>query len=184
MPTGRPSSSDKRRNLSGLEAVVSVFNASSSPWTSRMLSVLRIVAGLLYFEHGLQKVFNVPPSARGPVPYDLFTLSPGFAGLIETVCGFLILIGLVTRGAAFLASGEMAVAYFKVHILRSLFPINNMGDNVVLYCFLFLYFVFAGAGPWSEDALIGRSRTRPPETPARNDDIPAIRPRQEHLEAS
>jgi len=164
--------------------IVSIFEASSSPWTTRLLSVLRIVAGALYFEHGLQKVFNIPPSARGAVPYDLFTLSPGFAGLIETICGFLILIGLLTRGAAFLASGEMAVAYFKVHILRSLFPINNMGDNVVLYCFLFLYFVFAGAGPWSMDSLIGRSRARPPETPARHDDIPALRPRREHLEAS
>ncbi|HWJ14229.1 MAG TPA: DoxX family protein [Gemmatimonadaceae bacterium] len=163
---------------------MSVFNASSSPWTSRMLSVLRIVAGLLYFEHGLQKVFNFPPSARGPVPYDLFTLTPGFAGLIETVCGFLILIGFVTRGAAFLASGEMAAAYFKVHILRSLFPINNMGDNVVLYCFIFLYLVFAGAGPWSVDALVRRPRARPPETPAQRDEIPAIRPRREHLEAS
>jgi len=163
---------------------LSIFNASSSPWTGRMLSVLRLVAGALYLEHGLQKVFNIPPAARGPIPYDLFTLSPGFAGLIETICGFLILIGLFTRGAAFLASGEMAVAYFKVHILRSLFPINNMGDNVVLYCFLFLYFVFAGAGPWSLDALIGRPRARPPETPARHDDIPALRPRREHLEAS
>ena len=163
---------------------MSIFNASSSPWTSRFLSVLRIVAGGLYFEHGLQKVFNVPPATRGPVPYDLLTLTPGFAGLIETICGFLILVGLFTRGAAFLASGEMAVAYFKVHIVRSLFPINNMGDNVVLYCFLFLYLVFAGAGPWSVDALIGRSRTRPPETPAARDDIPSIRPRREHLEAS
>ena len=163
---------------------MSIFNASSSPWTSRMLSVLRIVVGLLYFEHGLQKVFNFPPSARGAVPYDLFTLTPGLAGLIEVVCGFLILVGLVTRGAAFLASGEMAVAYFKVHIVRSLYPINNMGDNVLLFCFIFLYLVFAGAGPWSLDALIGRPRARPPETPARNDDIPALRPRREHLEAS
>jgi putative oxidoreductase len=111
---------------------VSVFSASSSPWTGRMLSVLRIVAGLLYFEHGLQKIFNFPPAPRGAVPYHLVTLTPGVAGLIETVCGFLILIGLVTRGAAFLASGEMAVAYFKVHIFRSLFPINNMGDSVVV----------------------------------------------------
>ncbi len=151
-----------------------------------MLSVLRIVVGLLYFEHGLQKVFNFPPATRAAVPYHLFTLTPGIAGLIETVCGFLILIGLMTRGAAFLASGEMAVAYFKVHIFRSLFPINNLGDNVVMYCFIFLYLVFAGAGPWSVDALIGkgRPRARPPETSARHDDIPALRPRREHLEAS
>jgi putative oxidoreductase len=162
---------------------MSIFNASSSPWTSRMLSVLRIVAGLLYFEHGLQKVFNFPPSTRGPMPYHLFTLSPGLAGLIETTCGFLILIGLFTRPTAFLSSGEMAVAYFKVHIFRSLFPINNMGDNVVMFCFTFFYLVFAGAGPWSVDSLIGRPRARPPETPARHDDIPAIRPRREHLEA-
>ena len=163
---------------------MSIFNAPSSPWTGRMLSVLRIVAGLLYFEHGLQKVFNFPPSTRGPVPYNLFTLTPGLAGIIEMVCGFLILVGLVTRGAAFLASGEMAVAYFKVHIVRSLHPINNMGDNVVLFCFIFLYLVFAGAGPWSVDSLIGRSRARRTQTPARNDEIPSIRPRRDHLEAS
>ena len=184
MPISRLSSSNSHRIPREREVLVSIFNASSSPWTGRMLSVLRIVAGLLYFEHGLQKMVNFPPAARGAVPYHLFTLAPGFAGLIETICGFLLVIGLFTRGAAFLASGEMAVAYFKVHIVRSLFPINNLGDNVVLYCFLFLYFVFAGAGPWSVDALIGRSRTRSPETPARNDDIPAIRPRREHLEAS
>ena len=143
---------------------MSIFNASSSPWTSRMLSVLRIVAGLLYFEHGLQKVFNFPPSARGPVPYDLFTLSPGFAGLIETVCGFLILIGLVTRGAAFLASGEMAVAYFKGHAAQGFWPVLNQGHPAVQFCFLFLYLSAAGAGPWSLDALrnrVGLNR-RPP----------------------
>ena len=150
-------------------------------WASKLQSIVRIVLALLYLQHGLSKYLGFPGSP--PANFHVFSLY-GLAGAIEIVGSLLVLVGLFTRPAAFIISGEMAVAYFKVHIVRSLFPINNMGDNVVLYCFLFLYFVFAGAGPWSVDALIGRSRTRPPETPARNDDIPAIRPRREHLEAS
>lgn len=125
------------------------FEDSNSPWTTRALSVLRIVTGMLFFEHGLQKIFDFPAAAT-PVPYHPLSLL-GLAGMIETFGGFLILIGLLTRPAAFLASGEMAVAYFKVHIERSFFPINNRGDNVVLFCFVMLYLAFAGGGVWALD---------------------------------
>jgi putative oxidoreductase len=134
--------------------------SNQAVWTARMLSVLRIVLGLLYFEHGTNKVFGWPSSGRPPVPYELMSLN-GVAGVLETVGGALILIGLFTRPAAFFLAGEMAVAYFKVHIVRSIFPIGNGGDNVVMFCFTFLYLVFAGAGPWSLDAILTR-RNAPP----------------------
>jgi putative oxidoreductase len=125
-----------------------------------MLSVLRIVVGILYFEHGTQKIFDIPRSGGlGPHVYHLFSLN-GLAGILETFGGVAILLGLFTRPVAFVLAGEMAVAYFKVHIWRSIFPINNRGDNVVLFCFVFLLFVAAGAGPWSIDALIARARRR------------------------
>jgi len=131
---------------------------SEATWTGRMLSVLRIVVALLFIEHGTNKIFGWPPSRGGPsVPYVLMSLN-GAAGIIETFGGILLLIGLFTRPIAFLAAGEMAVAYFKVHIVRSIFPIANGGDNVVLFCFIYLYFVVAGAGPWSLDALVARRR--------------------------
>jgi len=131
---------------------------AESPWAARMLSVLRIVVALLFLEHGTNKIFGWPPSRGGPVvPYVLMSLN-GLAGIIETVGGALLLIGLFTRPVAFLAAGEMAVAYFKVHIVRSIFPIANGGDNVVLFCFVYLYLVFAGAGPWSLDAIMARRR--------------------------
>lgn len=129
---------------------------SNSPWTTRALSVLRIVTGMLFFEHGLQKVFDFPPAAT-PVPYHPLSLF-GLAGMIETFGGLLILIGLFTRPLAFLASGEMAVAYFKVHIERSFFPINNRGDNVVLFCFVMLYLAFAGGGVWGLDHWLAMRR--------------------------
>lgn len=132
------------------------IESSSSRWTSRALSVLRIVTGMLFFEHGLQKVFDFPPAAT-PVPYHPMSLL-GVAGVIETVGGFLILIGLFTRPAAFIASGEMAVAYFKVHIHRSFFPINNRGDNVVLFCFVMLFLAFSGGGAWALDRWLARVR--------------------------
>ena len=86
---------------------------------------------------------------------------PAYAGVIELVCGLLIAIGLFTRPAAFLASGTMAVAYWFFHAPNDFFPVNNMGDAAILYCFVFLYLVFAGAGPWSVDAA--RARKTPPQ---------------------
>jgi putative oxidoreductase len=118
------------------------------------LSLLRIVAGLVYWQHGLQKVFGFPPSAH-PMPFVLDSLL-GVAGAIELFGGLLLVVGLLTRPVAFITCGEMAVAYFKVHFPRGLFPINNMGEPALLLCFIFLLLVFAGPGPWSLDALIFR----------------------------
>jgi putative oxidoreductase len=130
-----------------------------APWGSpQSLSLLRIVAAMLYWQHGLQKLFNFPPSPRGPMPFVLDSLL-GVAGVMETVFGFLLIIGLLTRPVAFIACGEMAVAYFKAHFPRSLYPINNMGETPILLCFIFLLLVFAGAGPWSIDAWIANRRS-------------------------
>jgi len=121
-------------------------------WEPRMLSILRIMVGLLYLGHGLNKLFNFPPSADH-VPYQLFTLVPGLAGLLETIGGTLIVVGLFTRPVAFILSGEMAFAYFMVYAPRSFFPHVSGGVSAVLYCFTFLYFFVAGAGVWSLDRL-------------------------------
>lgn len=120
----------------------------------RMLSVLRMVAGLVFLLHGSQKLLGLPAAQKVVAAYSL----PWFAGVIELVCGAMILIGLFTRSAAFLASGTMAFAYWLAHAPRDLFPVNNGGDAAILYCFIFLYLVFAGPGPWSLDALMGRTK--------------------------
>jgi putative oxidoreductase len=121
-------------------------------WESRILSTLRIVVGLLYLEHGTQKIFNFPPRPNAR-PYELFTLVPGLAGILELVGGVLIVLGLFTRPVAFLLSGEMAFAYFIAHAPRGFYPIGNGGDAAILYCFIFLYFCFVGAGVWSLDEM-------------------------------
>jgi putative oxidoreductase len=119
-------------------------------WQPRFLSILRIVAGLIFMAHGTQKFLGFP--AGEYAGSGLAMNNPGaFAGIIELVCGFLIAIGLFTRPAAFLASGTMAVAYWMAHAPQNFFPVNNGGDAAILYCFVFLYFVFAGPGPWSVD---------------------------------
>ena len=117
-------------------------------WAPQMLSVLRIMTALLFLEHGTQKILNFPPH---PSPPELLSLS-GIQGLIELVGGVLLTLGLFTRPVAFILSGDMAVAYFMAHAPESFFPVVNRGDAAVLYCFVFLYFVFAGGGPWSVDA--------------------------------
>lgn len=128
-----------------------------------MLAVLRIVSGLLFFEHGLQKFASFPPGPAAGMGLQ-FNSMAAYAGVIELVCGFLIAIGLFTRPAAFLASGTMAVAYWTVHAKMNLFPVNNMGDAAILYCFVFLYLVFAGAGPLSLDAArTGKASPPPPQ---------------------
>ncbi len=114
------------------------------------LAVLRIVSGLIFLEHGTQKFLGFP--AGDAAGSGLALDNPGaFAGIIELVCGLLITIGLFTRPAAFLASGTMAVAYWMAHAPQNFYPVNNMGDAAILYCFVFLYFVFAGPGVWSVD---------------------------------
>ncbi|HVX41366.1 MAG TPA: DoxX family protein [Gemmatimonadaceae bacterium] len=144
---------------------MSMFEPADRFWSSRMLSVLRIVAGLLFFEHGLQKMFGFPPGS-GPHPAYVLVSEMGLAGLLETFGGAALLLGLFTRPVAFLLSGEMAVAYFQVHIRRSVYPIENRGENVILFCFVFLYLVFAGAGAWSFDAMLARRKRRAIAEPA------------------
>src|SRR5579884_2678194 len=119
--------------------------SSRSIWASRMLSVLRIVAGALFIEHGTQKLFGFPAGPRGPMPLHLISQT-GLAGVLETFGGLAILLGLFTRPVAFVLAGEMAVAYFQMHFPRSFFPVINGGDTPILFCFFYLYLVFAGGG--------------------------------------
>lgn len=127
------------------------------PWLSRwhpqLLAILRIVTGLLFLEHGLSKFFGFP------VPFPVQPLPPLLiaAGVIECVTGVLITIGLFTRIAAFLAAGEMAVAYWMMHFPQGFWPLANKGEAAILYCFIFLYLAAAGAGAWSVDAARLRS---------------------------
>jgi len=121
-------------------------------WSPRMLSVLRIIVGLLFMEHGLMKMFHFPgpqPGAPDPLPTLLLV-----AAWIEMLGGALITLGLFTRIAAFVCSGEMAVAYFMFHFPQGFWPGLNMGGEAILYCFVFLYLVFAGGGEWSLDAQV------------------------------
>ena len=137
------------------------LTATLTAWAPRMLSVLRIVAALIFLEHGAQKLFGVPAGAT-PGP-EMMTLS-WWAGVIELVAGGLLLAGLFTRAAAFVASGEMAFAYWMAHAPQNPFPVNNGGDAAILYCFVFLHLAFAGGGPWSLDA---RRASAAPRTVAR-----------------
>ncbi|MCW3849086.1 DoxX family protein [Sphingomonas sp. LB-2] len=121
-------------------------------WTPRLLSILRIVAGLSFLQHGTSKFFNIPPF---PVPPPLPPMLLA-AGVIELVGGALILIGLFTRGAAFIASGMCAVGYFMFHAPNGFFPGANGGEAIMLYCFIFLYLAAAGGGAWSVDAQRGK----------------------------
>jgi len=124
---------------------------------SKLLSVLRVVAGFLFLAHGTQKLFGFPSTMANPPVFPLSSLL-GAAGALEVVGGPLILIGLFTRPVAFILAGEMAYAYFKVHARQNSWPLLNNGEVTVLYCFLFLYFSVAGGGEWSLDRLISRRR--------------------------
>ena len=119
-------------------------------WAPRILSVLRVTSAMLFMEHGTLKILGFPASDR-PVP-ELLSLS-GSAGVFELFGGALLAVGLFTRPVAFLLCGVMAFAYFIAHAPRSFFPVLNGGDAAILYCFVFLYFAFAGGGAWSIDAL-------------------------------
>jgi len=125
-----------------------------APYAPAMLSILRIVTALLFFEHGTSRLFGFPSPLPTPALFTLYW----FAGAIEFAGGALVALGLFTRSAAFIMSGQMAFAYFLSHAPKSFFPILNRGDGSILYCFIFLYIVFAGAGPWSLDALLSRKR--------------------------
>ena len=127
-------------------------------WQPRILSILRIVVGLLYLEHGLNKLFDFPPTPTH-APYHVASLVPGLAGPLEAVGGLLVTLGLFARPAAFILSEQMAIAYFLAHAPQNFFPLLHGGDAAILYCFIFLYLTFAGAGPWSLDALFSRGRS-------------------------
>jgi putative oxidoreductase len=131
---------------------MNVFNRLS-PYSPYILSIVRIVAGLIFMAHGTAKLLGFPASDMNPAVGSL----PWIAGCIELVGGALIALGLLTRPAAFIASGMCAFAYFLAHAPNSFFPVLNGGDAAILYCFLFLYLVFAGPGPLSIDASRGKA---------------------------
>jgi putative oxidoreductase len=137
----------------------------SHQWSERMLSVLRIIVGLLYMEHGLAKILDFPHQPNH-VPYGLVTLNPGLQGLLELVGGLLLALGLFTRTVAFVLAGNMAVAYFMAHAPRGFFPLLNGGELAIVYCFVFLYFCLAGGGAWSLD-LLRHEAARAPRPAAR-----------------
>jgi putative oxidoreductase len=139
---------------------MSIYEASPSPWTGRMLSIFRIVAGAMFLSAGTMKVFGHPANPMPDMPPIELMSQMGIGGLMEVVGGLLIVLGLWTRPTAFILAGEMAVAYFQFHAPQAFWPTTNMGVPAVMYCFFFLYLVFAGAGPWSVDAAIARSRVR------------------------
>jgi len=125
----------------------------ATDWAPRALSMLRIVAALLFMEHGLGKLLGFPawPAHGGPAMFTLLW----FSGAIEAPGGLLLALGLLTRPVAFIMSGEMAVGYLMSHAPRSFFPMLNGGDAAVLYCFVFFYIFVAGGGPWSVDRARG-----------------------------
>ena len=131
---------------------MSIVRGVWAEWEPRVLSILRIVVGLLFMEHGTAKLFGFPPSPMHPEPFQLFW----FAGVIEMFGGLLVTVGLFTRYAAFVMSGEMAIGYFYSHFPRNFFPLLNDGDAAVLFCFIFLYLFVAGGGVWSIDRSLGR----------------------------
>ena len=123
-------------------------------WSSRLRSVLRIVAAFTFLLAGTTKLFGFPGEQPPHLNAQLHV-----AGVVETAGGALLLLGLLTRPVAFILAGEMAVAYFQVHFPRGFWPVANGGVAAVLYCFIWLYFSAAGPGPWSADAAIVRRRS-------------------------
>jgi putative oxidoreductase len=115
----------------------------------QMRSILRIVTGLLLLQHGTQKLLGFPDPTKGPI--ESFASLMGLAGIIEFAGGILLIIGLFTRPVAFICAGFTAVAYWMAHAPQGIYPIMNMGELAILFCFVFLYFVTAGPGPWSID---------------------------------
>ncbi len=153
------------------------LTSSEGRWAPALLSVLRIVAALLFMQHGAQKFFGYPPPPPSPAPPPTVqqnaqeqpapkpTGMPPMilvAAILELGGGLLLLLGLFTRPVAFILSGMMAVAYFMAHGMKALWPVTNGGELAVLYCFVFLFLAAAGGGPWSVDACWrrgGRSDT-------------------------
>jgi len=125
-------------------------------WAPQFLSILRIVAGLLFIPIGTMKLFAWPMGMPPDGGTAVLMSEIGIGGILEVFGGALILIGLFTRPVAFILSGEMAVAYFQFHAPQGFWPMMNQGQPAILFCFIFLYLSAAGAGPWSVDALRGK----------------------------
>jgi len=132
------------------------FNDVWTRWTPHVLSVLRIMSALLILQFGLAKIVKFPLSPNF-AKVELLSLT-GAAGSLELVLGALLLVGLYSRVAAFILSGEMAFAYFIAHAGRDFFPLLNGGTLAALFCFVYFYLAFAGPGPWSVDAMRARGR--------------------------
>ena len=131
------------------------MNEKFAAWAPRALSVFRIITGLMIIEHGMAKIIGwaVVPAFANLQPFSLI----GAAGFIELIGGALLILGLFTQPAAFILSGEMAVAYFMVHAPKSFYPLVNGGTLAIMYCFACLYLSTAGAGPSSVDAAMKRN---------------------------
>jgi putative oxidoreductase len=131
-----------------------ISNAQLHRWAPHVLSLLRVVVALCFFEVGTMKILHFPaPLMEGELPPLIM-----MAGFLELVGGFLLVIGLFVRPVAFILSGEMAFAFFLGHVAPhgTIDPGQNEGALAILYCFIFLYFVFAGGGAWSADAWLKR----------------------------
>jgi putative oxidoreductase len=128
--------------------------SSLNRYAPLFLSLLRIVAALIFFAHGTQKILGFPPSDMTPPIFSLSWIS----GILELIGGALLILGLFTRPVAFVMSGLMAFAYWIVHAPQSPYPVVNGGDAAILYCFIFLYIVFSGPGPISLDAIFRRDK--------------------------
>jgi putative oxidoreductase len=133
---------------------MSIYTAS--PFSKYMLGIFRIVAGLIFLSAGTMKVFGFPHNSM--MPHFHFPSQIGIAGILETLGGLAIVLGFLTRPVSFVLAGEMAVAYFQFHAPKSFWPAINGGIPAILYCFLFLYLMFAGAGAWSIDGAIACSK--------------------------
>lgn len=130
---------------------LSKLQNSAQPY---LLSILRIVASLLFIQHGARKLFGIPGGHVDLISIgNLFTLVPGLAGLLEFFGGILLLLGLFSRPVAFVLSGEMAFAYFMAHLPNGFYPLINHGGMAIMFCFTFLYIAATGPGPWSLDRI-------------------------------
>lgn len=138
-----------------------VSNRQSS-WAARMRSVLRIVAGYLFFWHGTTKLFAFPVPAGTEHKTAVLGSEAWVGGVLEVVGGALMLLGLFTRPVAFILAGEMAVAYFQFHAPKGFWPTLNRGEAAALFCFVWLFFSVAGPGPWSLDAQLAKRRDHVP----------------------
>jgi putative oxidoreductase len=133
-----------------------MMNPLLGNYSPYIYAILRIIVGLSFALHGSQKLLGVPGN-KPPISIASFM---GIGGLLELVCGLLIALGLFASYAAFIASGEMAVAYFMLHSPKGFLPIVNQGELAVLYCFIFLYIAAQGSGIWSVDAAIRKTRAK------------------------